>query len=343
MPISKVSQAGLTSGAQYFTFKNRIINGAIDIDQRNAGANTAYTPTSKTYFADRFAYRMPTIGSASVNLQQVSDAPAGFTKSLKVTVNVAGTPTTGNRLGLSQDIEGYNIADFAWNTASASSVTLSFWVKSSITGTFGVSLRNIAVDGIAGLCYVSSYTINSANTWEYKTVTISGYTGTAVSLNNTSNTGIVVVWDMGSGSNYNVTPNQWLLDDGVRVTNAERLITNSGATWQITGVQLEKGSTATSFDYRPYGTELAMCQRYYTQWTGVVYLCQIRSDSGVKAMTYSFKQSMRAAPTVTITSTTGTGTFSTPSVTTEETQLFVTGASTTGGTSVQGFTATSEL
>jgi hypothetical protein len=236
------------TAATGFGFKNRIINGAMQIDQRNAGA-----AVTSGFPVDRFNSQ---ITNGAVSMQQSSVAPAGFTKSLSVTVTSASTPSANDRNAILHNIEGFNIADFGLGTATPSTFTLSFWVRSSLTGTFS---------GMVGAdtnpSYVYTYVINSANTWEYKTITIAGTsTGT---WGSTNGFGLTVRFDLGTGSDRRTTPNVWNSADYRAATGAVQLIANSGATFYITGVQLEKGSTATSFDYRPYGTELALCQRYF--------------------------------------------------------------------------------
>jgi hypothetical protein len=253
MPLTLVDQGLLSTNAQYTGFKNRIINGAMMIDQRNAGSSV--TPTNGAYTLDRFWYNATQASKATV--QQSTVAPAGFVNSLLVTSSSAYSITSGDVFGIVQRIEGNNVADLGFGTASASTVTVSFWVRSSLTGAFGGSLYNSAADR----SYPFSYTINSANTWEQKTVTVAGDT-TGTWLTNTG-TGITVYFCLGTGSTYGGTANAWTGSTKLGVTGQTSLVGTSGATFYITGVQLEKGSTATSFDYRPYTTELQLCQRYY--------------------------------------------------------------------------------
>ena len=161
-----------------------------------------------------------------------------------------------------QSIEGFNVADFAWGTASASVVTLSFWVRSSLTGTFGGAVKNS--DGTRS--YPFTYSIASADTLEYKTVTIPGdTTGTWLTNNGI---GIGLTFNLGSGSSRLGTASTWAAANYDGATGSVALISTLNATWYVTGVQLEKGSTATSFDYRPYGTELSLCQRYFYKIVG---------------------------------------------------------------------------
>jgi hypothetical protein len=242
---------GTTAGVT--GFKNRIINGAMVIDQRNAGASV--TPNG-TYTLDRWYAVNSQTGKFSV--QQVTDAPTGFVNSLKVTSLSAYSITSGDYFDIAQSIEGFNIADLGWGTASAKTVTLSFWTKSSLTGTFGGVIRNASYD----YNYPFTYTISSANTWEYKTITITGATsGTWLTTNGI---GASVWFGLGVGATYSGTAGAWgTLLGASSATGATSVVGTNGATFYITGVQFEVGSTATSFDYRPYGTELALCYRYY--------------------------------------------------------------------------------
>jgi hypothetical protein len=230
------------------------------IDQRNAGASVAIPDSTVTFLTDRFRFDENTDGSFSG--QQVSTAPSGFINSLKFTVTSADTSlAAGQYANLRQPIEGLNVADLAWGTASAATVTLSFWVYSSLTGTFGGSLRNSAGDR----SYPFTYTISTANTWEQKTITVAGdTTGTWLTTNGA---GLIVIWGLGVGSTFSGTAGAWAAANYLSATGAVSVVGTNGATWYITGVQLEKGSTATSFDYRPYGTELQLCQRYLPTWS----------------------------------------------------------------------------
>ena len=246
-----VTPAKLSSDAQYYGFKNRIINGDMRIDQRNAGA-----AVTSGYPVDRFFIINTTDGAFSA--QQDSSAPAGFVNSVKITTTTAdGTLTTTQNLSFRQRIEGTNVSDLGWGTANAKTVTLSFWVRSSLTGTFGGTVRNSALDR----SYPFTYSISTADTWEYKTVTIPGDTsGTWLTTNGV---GVRVTFGLGGGPDTSGTAGAWNSDSDTNATGAVSVIGTLNATWYITGVQLEKGSTATSFDYRDYGRELAMCQRYY--------------------------------------------------------------------------------
>lgn len=235
-------------------FRNRIINGAMVIDQRNAGASVSNT-TVLIYTLDRWGCYGPSANKFTV--QQSSTVPSGFINSLLATSSAATSVGASDIYHLFQQVEGLNVSDLGWGTASAQTVTLSFQVRSSLTGTFGGSLRNSA----GNRSYPFTYTISAANTWETKSITIAGdTTGTWLTTNGI---GISLSIGLGVGSTYSGTSGAWAAGNYLSATGATSVVGTSGATFYITGVQLEKGSTATAFDYRPYGTELALCQRYY--------------------------------------------------------------------------------
>jgi hypothetical protein len=287
------------TAATGFGFKNRIINGAMVIDQRNAGASV--TPTTSSYTLDRMQAVMTQASKYSVQQNAGSvTPPTGFTNYLGVTSTSAYSLASGDVFAIRHYIEGFNTADLAWGTANASTVTLSFWVRSSLTGTFGGSIMNSS----QARAYPFSYTINSANTWEQKSIIIAGDTTGTWLTNNGA--GLMVNLSIGSGSTFSGTAGSWVSSNIWSTTGATSVVGTSGATFYITGVQLEKGSTATSFDYRPYGTELALCQRYYWKTDvgavrihGTGWAASTSSANGVIAIPVS----MRSAPTL---STSGT-------------------------------------
>ena len=250
-----------STAATGFGFKNRIINGSMTIDQRNAGASV--TPASGlTYFVDRWHSQISPPSKFSVQQNAGSVVPpAGFTNYLGITSLSAYAVATGDYQCLSQNIEGFNTADLGWGTANAATVTLSFWVRSSLTGTFG----GVLINGTSTRTYPFTYTVAAANTWTSVSVTIPGDTTGTWATNNS--TGIEVRIGLGVGSQYSGTAGSWSSNNYVSATGAVSVVGTSGATFYITGVQLEKGSTATTFDYRPYGTELSLCQRYYEKLT----------------------------------------------------------------------------
>jgi hypothetical protein len=249
-----ITPAYLNTQAQYTGFKNRLINGDMTISQRNG--TSSVNATDGLYTLDR--WRCGASANSVFSVQQSTAAPAGFSNSLLVTSLAATSLGTNSNFEMMQFIEGFNTADLGFGTANAQTVTLSFWVRSSLTGTFGGSLMN----GTFNRSYPFSYTISAANTWEQKSVTITGDTaGTWVG--STNGIGIVVNFGLGVGTGRSGTAGAWASSEFYSATGAVSVVGTSGATWQVTGVQLEKGQTATSFDVLPISTEIALCQRYY--------------------------------------------------------------------------------
>jgi len=249
---------GVTPNSANVVGKNRIINGNMVIDQRNAGASVTQT-VGDVFPVDRWNITGTVTSkfTAEQNAASVTP-PAGFANYLGMTSSSAYTVGAAETFVVRQKIEGFNTADLSWGTASAKTVTLSFWVRSSLTGTFGGAL----VNSNSSRCYPFSYTISVANTWEQKTVTIEGDTsGTWVGATNAI--GINVSFSLGTGATYSSTAGAWTGSVALSATGATSVVGTSGATWYITGVQLEVGESATEFEHRPYGTELQLCQRYY--------------------------------------------------------------------------------
>jgi hypothetical protein len=268
------------------SFKNRIINGDMVISQRNG--TSSVTPNSSAYTIDRWELSIAV--SSKLSVQQSTTAPAGFTNSVLLTSTSAYSPSASDYMSFCQKVEGFNFSDMAWGTANAATVTLSFWVRSSLTGTFSGALQN---DG-AGRSYPFTFTISAANTFEYKTVTIPG--DTSGTWNTTTGKGVEVHFNMGSGSNLLGTAGAWVSAWRTGVTGSVALVGTSGATMYLTGVQLEKGTVATSFDYLPYTTELLLCYRYYfggfESQGGTCY------SATVLPLYAQFPVSMRTAPTI---------------------------------------------
>lgn len=294
-----VNDNGVTFAGLY-GFKNRIINGGMVIDQRNAGASVTQT-TALLYPVDRFVINGSV--TSKFTAQRSTTAPPGFPNSLLITSSAATTPGSTDYYLLRQAIEGFNTADFAFGSASAQSITLSFWVRSSLTGTFGGSFINQA----ANRWYVFSYSISAANTWEYKTITVAGDTSGTWATDNT--VGLYIDFSMGAGASLLGAAGSWGSSILRGVTGQTNLVATNGATFYITGVQLEKGSTATSFDFRPYGTELMLCQRYYEALSanagsapgsgGFFALGVCELTTRVQPY-YTFKVVKRAAPSTTL-------------------------------------------
>jgi hypothetical protein len=238
--------------------RNRIINGNMLIDQRNAGA--ASTPTNGAYTLDRWAAYVSQ--ASKITVQQNAGSvtpPAGYTNYLGITVGASANVTvgTGDYFFIQQTIEGYNIADFGFGAAGASTITFSFWVRSSVTGTFGGCVYN----GAGSRSYPFTYTISSSNTWEQKTVTVSGETtGTWNTINGA---GLNLDFSIGTGATKSGTAGAWASANYYSATGAAKLIETNSATFYITGVQLEPGSSVTPFERQIYSDQLSQCQRYY--------------------------------------------------------------------------------
>ncbi len=278
------------------SFKNRIINGAMVISQRNGTTAVNNDTTGTQYSLDRWG--IYGTQSAKFSAGQYSTAPTGFNNSIGISSNSAYTLNGTDTFWLQQQIEGYNISDLGFGTSSAKTVTLSFWVRSSLTGTFGGTLRN--ADNTR--CYPYSYTINTANTWEQKSITITGcLDGT---WGTTNGSGIKVLFSL--GSNYLGTAGAWTSSYVEGATGQTSLVGTSGANLYITGVQLEVGTQATTFTTAggSYGAELALCQRYYLRDTvdlgNITFLTGVGNGITAGAIRCSrpFPVSMRTTPTV---------------------------------------------
>jgi hypothetical protein len=354
---------GVASPPNSMGFRNRILNGDCRIDQRNAGASVTQT-TSVVYTVDRWSC----YGSAASKFTVQRNAgsvtpPTGFTNYLGATSSSAYSVGASEFFFIQQVIEGFNVADLGWGTASAQSVTLSFWVRSSLTGTFGGTISNGATNRV----YPFTFTISSANTWEQKTLTVSGDTTGTWSADNSG--GIVVNFNMGAGASVSGTAGAWSGSTLRAPTGATSVVGTNGATFYITGVQLEAGTVASPFERRDYGRELMMCQRYYCktfnqsvvpasnagQAGGFVVPAPANTagDRGY-LVTWRFPVSMRAAPTVTtfnpsaagsgwFTSSGGSVAASTANAGTDAVMITHTGAATANQNAVIHATASIEL
>jgi hypothetical protein len=286
-----------------------VINGAMTIDQRRNGS--AFSSIGAEITLDRwFVF---STGTPKFSAQQSSDAPTGFKNSILLTVTgTAGSPAAGDQNGIGQKIEGNNSARFLFGSVNAKTVTVSFWVKSSIAGNYGVSIRN----SDSSRSRVESYTINSANTWEYKNVTFVGCpTGTWLTTNGI---GIDLQWDLGVGSTYQQSAGTWTSANQYGLSGGTKLTANSGATWQLSGVQLEAGAVATPFEFEDIQTTISKCQRYYAKsynlttavntntLDGVYWVNTSTGASNFFTVPIIFPVQMRAAPTVTPISSAGT-------------------------------------
>lgn len=295
--------AGSMVAASSYAWRNRLINGDMRIDQRNAGASV--TPSASAYTIDRWLAAF-SVGS-KMSFQRSTVVPAGFTNSIAVTSTAATTVGAGDFYSLIQYVENVNWDDLMWGTANARTVTLSFWVRSSLTGTFVVAIRSGGDD----VGYPATYTINAANTWEQKSITIPGPTSGTF-----TNSKAVGVWfQMGMGSDFNATANAWGGGGALSVSGAVRLVSTNGATFYATGVQLEVGTVATPFERRDYGRELILCQRYFQTYTQPPLRGVMSSAASAFRCGMVLPVLMRTAPTATVGSLpifdgTGVGTVS---------------------------------
>ncbi len=244
------------NGGQLAGFRNRIINGDMTIDQRNVYAEVA--AAGNIHMVDRWKLNCSVTGK--FNTKQNKGAvtpPVGFRNYLGITTTSAYTPAAGEFFTFRQVIEGYNVGDFMWGTANAKTVTLSFWVYSSMTGLHSGALRNAA----ATRSYPFSFNINAANTWEYKTITVAGCTDGVWDYTNSE--GVIVYFSLGTGATYRAAAGAWANGSYVAATGSVNPVATLNTNFFITGVQFEEGSTATPFERRNVGTELLLCQRYY--------------------------------------------------------------------------------
>jgi len=303
--LFKIALSALTPNTN-FSFKNKIINGDMRIDQRYAGVQQTWTRASTNYIVDRFRFG----GSGNTTdgtwkSQQVQDGPSGFAYSAKVTVQTAATVTTGD-VGKSfvQIVEGLNMYDLAWGTTNAKTCTLSFWVKSSVAGNYPILISNNKGDAGSGIGYLTTYTINTINTWEYKTIIIPG--PTSGNWTDTSLGGLRIDYFLGNRTDIiNNNTNTWfsIIPGGssTNVPGSVNLWSNTGATWQTTGVQFETGSVATPFEYRPIQTELALCQRYFQYYADNISIQGYTNVGTASEYTILLPVVMRISPAVSYT------------------------------------------
>jgi hypothetical protein len=302
------TESGYSLGAgNASSFKNRLINGGMTIAQRNNG--DAVTGTT-FYAVDRFFTEKD--GAGVLTCSRSTDAPEGFAYSLKTEVTTVDSSIgSTDYYQIGQRIEADNVSDFGLGLSWCKPFMVSFWAKASQTGTYSVQLAN----STGSRCYPSTITINSANTWEYKTIPVPATT--SGTFNNRGNTiGLGIRIGFAYGSNFNgATANSWGNFSSFSnsfATPSNSMLATSGATFFITGAQIELGTVATSFDFRDYGRELIMCQRYFETVypTGIVpgsssYLyveystCTATNATGYLEGTFKYTVVKRASPTIT--------------------------------------------
>ena len=284
--------------------RNLIINGAMQVDQR--GTSTGIT-TANYYAVDRMRFSEVSLGTAQFTREQSTDAPDGFSSSLKVTTSTAeGSVAAADAYRpLNYRIEGQDLQQLQYGTSGAKSLTLSFYVKSSVTGTYGLTFARIETQD---RLITATYNISSANTWEYKTITIPGDTSSSITNDNTKR--FEIQWSGGSGTDRTATDTSgsWtnLVSSGYAFghSSSVQLQNTLNSTWQITGVQLEVGEKATPFEHRSFGEELVRCQRYYTK--GYFRSRLDLNSQAIAEFPIYFKQSMRSTPSLSATASLGT-------------------------------------
>jgi hypothetical protein len=271
---------------------NRIINGDMRIDQRNNGA----TGTAiNAYTVDRWQYVSNQAGKGTWGRNlNAAVGPVGFPVCLGFQSSSAYASLAGDSFFIHQPIEADMISDFAWGSASAQSVTLSFWANSSLTGTFGGAVRNYA----ATRSYPFTYSIPTANTWTKIVITIPGDTaGTWVMSGNAGS--LVLSFDLGGGSNFRGPAGAWASANYPGATGSVSIVATNAASFYVTGVKLEIGSVATPFNRQSLAKSMADCQRYYSTINPVI-IQGYNAAAGVNYETYGYPVAMRALPTIAI-------------------------------------------
>ena len=333
--VTTSTQGGILGAGNASIMKNRIINGAMVISQRGTGSTTV--ASSGYYSCDM--WNVSISQASKVSIQQNAGSvtpPVGFKNYVGITTVSSYTPAAGDYGALRTFVEGYNAADLMWGSASAKTITLSFQVYSSLTGTFGGALGNNA----GNRSYPFTYSIPVANNWTTISITIAGDTTGSWATDN--NRGIEVDFNIASGSNYQGTAGAWGAGSYYSATGATNMVTTASSTFYLTGVQLEVGSSATGFEYVNYQTSLANCQRYYYNVpanSGIGYLCTIGDTT--RQSYFQYPVTMRASPTISI--TTNAGTAGSQSTTISGSNLYATGIGLTGTSQILTLSATAEL
>jgi len=291
-------------------FRNRIINGDMRVDQRNAGNQVT---VHASYPVDRWAVAFINGAATGFSAQRSADVPTNtsITRSLRYSVTTGGSSGATGNYGIQQRIEGYNIEDLGFGTAAAEDFTISFWAKSSLVGTYGISLRNSAKDR----SYIASYSISAADTWEYKRITISADTqGTWLTTNGI---GLDIFFDLGSGTDFQTGGDTWTAGNFLGLNTGVKLAENSDASFYLTAVQLERGTVATKFERRLFSVELALCQRYFCKsypleaavgttyaqnnlGNGQIWARENTTQNFLASSQWNFPVTMRGNPSVTI-------------------------------------------
>ena len=280
--------------------RNFIMNPKFDIDQRFGGSTINNTSGSKKLM-DRWS-TYTNLSSHSSNYDIVNDAPvdSGIYRSIRITAAAASTYSTNQEYQFRQKFEGYDIKRFGWGTSGAKYSTVSFWVKSSIAGKYGLTAFFFGASG-ADRRFVGEYHINSANTWEYKTVTIPPLTESINQVNYEANASGMLMWSLGAHSNYQGTSGKWYSTYKVDPTGSVPFFATNGATFYLTGVQWELGKVATQLEHRSYGEELSLCQRYFFKLSNSRLIMGYKRHDGSSNFAVNSPVPMRAQPTPSLT------------------------------------------
>ena len=327
MAITKLIADSLGAGAtpNQSAFRNIIINGDMSIDQRNSGSSITVGTVNPLYTLDRMAVQSSQSSKFSIQQNAGSVTPPEYFKNyIGATSLSAYSIASGDYFTIRQGIEGSNIINLAWGTSDAKTVTLSFWVRSSLTGTFGGSFTN---DGF-NRSYPFSYTISSANTWEKKSITVAG--DTSGTWSTTNGLGIYVTLGLGVGSTYSGTAGSWSASGLLSATGATSVVGTNGATFYVTGVQLEAGTTASDFEFLPVDVNLARCQRYYQVLApgGDKFIPVVQYQGSFRSLAYVFSTKMRAVPSLSVDTFSGFSSFGGIDMTENSVHAYVSASST---------------
>lgn len=284
--------------AHEVVFRNRIINPLMQIDQRNYGA-----AVTSGYPVDRWSWDYAGAGTVSMQQNIGTAGPAGEPNHYYMRVTVTGVDSSlaaGDVYIISQRVESCHWRDMMWDSAGALPVTLSFYVRSSLTGTFGGAL----CDDAGTRAYGFSYVINAANTWEKKVITVPGDTGGVWDTHAFTAVSLRLRFSMGSGTDFHCTAGTWAAaTNACSPSGCVNLMATNGATWDLTQVQLEKGSKATPFERRPFDTELRLCRRYFARYDNPMMRGVCTSGTQFARMGMTLPVQMRGNPTPSIAGT----------------------------------------
>ena len=300
--LPAISAASLTNVPKDVTVggrKNMLYNGDMRVAQRGTSFDSG---TSTIYTLDRWRNAIGSSFNLDTTITQSTTVPSGegFKYSLKVEADSVVSTSSGQNGGIMQILESQDVQRLAYGTSNAKSLTLSFWTRSNKTGTYCVQLQTNIGNSTSSNRYshIKEYTINSANTWEKKTLTFSGHTGQAIDSADT-NDALRINWWLASDAADNQTANTWnQVASFGSTSNQVNFMDSASNEWYLTGCQLEVGTTATDFEYKTYGEELALCQRYYQEVHRAMVLSGYQNGSSQVLISFPLTCALRAAPSV---------------------------------------------